>query len=119
VAYNAAVATGEFGGLRPARTIGAAPPRPIATPPFHAAPLCVGLTFSMGGPAVDEDCRVLRKDGSKIPGLFVIGSAIGGLEGGETVGYWGGLSQAMITGLLASEYVATHAAGAPAGAGSR
>ena len=61
----------------------------------------------MGGPAVDEHCRVLRDDGSVIEGLYVIGSAMGGLEGGEPVGYFGGLSQALIGGLLAAEHAAS------------
>jgi fumarate reductase flavoprotein subunit len=106
-AFNAAVQANDVARLTPKRTV--APqqqPRPIATAPFYAIPLCIGLTFTMGGPAVDGDSRVLRKDGSVIPGLFVIGSAIGGLEGGESVGYWGGLSQALLTGLRSVEYVA-------------
>jgi FAD binding domain len=105
-AFNQAVEAGDLSTLQPARSPAPADARPIVRPPFYAVPLCVGLTFTMGGPAIDENCRVLRKDGSPIPGLFVIGSAIGGLEGGESVGYWGGLSEALITGLRATEFIA-------------
>jgi fumarate reductase flavoprotein subunit len=103
--YNAGLSSGSLGRLAPARS-DEGNPQPVRTPPFRAIPLCVGITKTMGGPAVDEHCRVLRPDGSAIPGLFVIGSAMGGLEGGEPAGYFGGLSQALIGGLLAAEYVA-------------
>jgi fumarate reductase flavoprotein subunit len=106
-AYNAAVEAGDLSRLEPKRSVAQQQAvRPIVKAPFYAVPLCIGLTFTMGGPAVDGNSRVLRQDGSAIPGLFVIGSAIGGLEGGESVGYWGGLSQALITGLRSAEYIA-------------
>ena len=103
--FNKALEQGTGDTLDPPR---AATPalQPVSTPPFYAVPACVGLTFTMGGPAVDEDCRVLRPDGSPIEGLFAAGTTIGGLEGGEPVGYWGGLSQALISGLRAAEYIA-------------
>jgi fumarate reductase flavoprotein subunit len=106
-AYNASLANGRLDQLQPTRTNETGSARPISTPPFHGIPLAVGITKTMGGPAVDEHCRVLRKDGSVIEGLYVIGSAIGGLEGGPSVGYFGGLSQALIGGLLAAEHVAS------------
>jgi fumarate reductase flavoprotein subunit len=105
-AFNAAVHNNDLGSLNPPRRQAPAAAQPIETAPFLAIPLCIGLTFTMGGPAVDGDSRVLRSDGSAIEGLFVIGSAIGGLEGGEHAGYWGGLSQALITGLRSVEYIA-------------
>ena len=101
--------SGDLEGLEPSRRQAPAAAQAIEKAPFYAIPLCIGLTFTMGGPAVDGNSRVLRPDGSGIDGLFVIGSAIGGLEGGEHVGYWGGLSQALITGLRSVEYIADQA----------
>ena len=102
--YNTALANGSLDQLQLPRTNETGSARPIATPPFYAIPLAVGITKTMGGPAVDEHCRVMRDDGTLIEGLYVIGSAMGGLEGGEPVGYFGGLSQAIVGGLLAAEH---------------
>ena len=69
-------------------------------------PLCAGLTYTMGGIATDAHGRVLREDGSSIPGLFAAGCATGGLEGGEFSGYIGGLSKSAVFGLRAGECAA-------------
>ncbi len=106
-AYNAWLKGGGLGQLQPPRSNKGDSARSITTAPFYAIPLAVGITKTMGGPAVDESCRVLREDGSIIEGLHVIGSAMGGLEGGEPVGYFGGLAQALIGGLLAAEHAAS------------
>ena len=71
--------------------------------PFFAAPVCAGITYTMGGIAIDGDARVLREDDSAIEGLYAAGTTTGGLEGGSASGYVGGLSQSVITGLLAAE----------------
>ena len=39
-------------------------------------------------------------------GLFAVGAASGGLEGGTNAGYIGGLIKSFITGLRASEFIA-------------
>ena len=59
----------------------------------------------MGGIAIDGEARVLRPDGSVIPRLFAAGKATGGLEGGDAVGYTGGLSAAVF-GVVAGESAA-------------
>jgi fumarate reductase flavoprotein subunit len=102
-AYNDALTSGTLAELSPPRTDDTASARPVRTPPYYAIPLAVGITKTMGGPAVDEHCRALREDGAVIEGLYVIGSAMGGLEGGEPVGYFGGLAQALIGGLRAAD----------------
>src|ERR1035437_9050162 len=79
---------------------------PVLHPPFYAMPLCSGITATMGGIAIDTDCRALRADGSFIPGLFAAGSTVAGLEGGKQMAYMGGLSKAFILGLLAAEGIA-------------
>jgi len=79
-------------------------PWPIVKPPFHAIPLCAGITYTMGGIATDVDGRVLSKDGV-ISGLFAAGACTGGLEGWMEAGYSGGLSKALVFGLRAGERI--------------
>ena len=76
-------------------------------PPFYAIPLCAGITYTMGGIAIDGQCRVLRFDGSGIiEGLYAVGSASAGLEGGPVAGYAGGLAKALVFGLRAGDSIA-------------
>jgi fumarate reductase flavoprotein subunit len=71
-------------------------------PPFHAIPLVVGITFTMGGLLVNETGRVQRPDGTTIAGLYAAGGTMGGLQGGPANrGYAGGWSEAATFGLLA------------------
>ncbi len=80
--------------------------RPGLTPPFYAVPLCCGITATMGGIAIDAQCRALRADGTPIRGLYAAGSTVAGIEGGPNFAYVGGLSKAFIFGLLAAEAIA-------------
>ena len=75
-------------------------------PPFHAFRVCAGLTYTMGGIAVDGRAGVLNASDRVIPGLYAAGSTTGGLEGGGPAGYTGGLSKALVLGLLAGESAA-------------
>jgi len=103
--YNAAVADGEADRLDPPHSPYQGRLWPILKPPFMAMPLAVGLTNTMGGIRIDGDCHALRADGSAIDGLYAIGSATGGLEGGGTIGYGGGLAKAGTLGLHAAEVI--------------
>jgi fumarate reductase flavoprotein subunit len=82
----------------------------IQAPPFRAAPVVAGITYTMGGVSIDGNARVLSIDDTPIEGFYAAGATTGGLEGGSGVGYVGGLSKSAVTGLLAAE----HAAGVPA-----
>ena len=62
-----------------------------------------GITYTMGGIAIDEHAQVLDLKGVAIPGLFAAGATTGGLEGGENAVYIGGLIKAGVFGLLAAE----------------
>jgi fumarate reductase flavoprotein subunit len=104
--FNAAIEGKTLGALSPGRSIHSFAAMPIRKAPFYAVPMCAGLTFTMGGGAVDENMRFLRADGTAVPGLIGAGKSVGGLEGGEPVGYVGGLSLGLITGLRAAEYMA-------------
>jgi fumarate reductase flavoprotein subunit len=105
-AYNAALEQRTLDRLDPPRTTGVFRAWPIGAPPFYAVPVCAGITYTLNGIAIDEWARVLDRRGSVIPGLYAAGSTTGGLEGGERVGYVGGLCKAAVTGLRAGEHIA-------------
>jgi fumarate reductase flavoprotein subunit len=48
----------------------------------------------------------LHTDGHVIQGLYAAGSVTGGVEGGPSVGYIGGLIKALVFGMLAAEHAA-------------
>jgi fumarate reductase flavoprotein subunit len=68
-------------------------------------PLCAGITYTMGGVAIDAGGRVCHVSGGTIPGLYAAGSATGGHEGGPCAGYTGGLMKALTFGLAAAESI--------------
>lgn len=82
---------------------GDAKKRQITHPPFYAAPICAGITYTMGGIVIDERSRVLNHTNTSIPSLFAAGSTTGGLEGGHEVGYVGGLIKSLASSLAAAE----------------
>ncbi len=67
--------------------------------PFYALIVYPAITFTFGGLAIDATARVLREDGTPVPGLFAAGSDAGGAYG---TGYAGGLALAMTFGLVAA-----------------
>jgi succinate dehydrogenase/fumarate reductase flavoprotein subunit len=96
--YNAAVAAGRPGELSPPRT---GPAEPVRVPPFVAVEVAPAITHTMGGLAVNEGCRVLRRpDGRPIPGLYAAGVEVGGVSTG---GYTSGLAAALVFGKTAAE----------------
>src|SRR5262249_6830848 len=116
-AYNQAVTAGAGAMLSPPRTSGrmfgesrSAGKRvdvaPIVQPPFHAIPLAAGISYTMGGIAIDASARVLGQDDTPLPGLYAAGSCTGGVEGGPLGGYIGGYLKAVGLGLIAGEDIA-------------
>ena len=100
--YERAHATEALG----TRTASVAPALPIRTAPFHAIEVCAGITYTMGGIAIDDASRVLDTEDRPIPGLFAAGSATGGIEGGPNAAYLGGLTKGVITGRRAANAIA-------------
>jgi fumarate reductase flavoprotein subunit len=82
-------------------------PMPIRSAPFHAVPLCAGVTGTMGGVVIDEHAQAQKPDGTAFKGLYAVGTPVAGLEGGPRAGYVGGLSKAFILGMLAAEHIAS------------
>ena len=74
--------------------------------PFCGLRVVSGITFTMGGIAIDGKGQALDKNDRPIAGLYAAGDSIGGLMGGLRGGYTGGLMQAIVTGLLAGENAA-------------
>lgn len=83
-------------------------PRPIGQAPFYAIRVIAGITFTMGGLAVNRHGQVLSPDGAPIAGLYAAGGTMGGLQGGPRIGVAGGWSEATTFGLLAAEHAARY-----------
>ena len=107
-AYNDAVARGDYAALAVPRSLRKHKPMPIAKAPFHAVPLCAGITGTMGGVVIDANAQAQIPPGAPFPGLYAVGTPVAGLEGGPRAGYVGGLSKAFVLGLIAAEHIAAH-----------
>jgi len=108
--YNMAVERRALAALDPPRTDDLGHPwgskaLPIRQPPYYAVPLCAGITFTMGGLAIDPLARVQHHAGHPIDGLYAAGGTVGGLEGGPITGYTGGLAKALVFGKIAAESI--------------
>lgn len=97
VEYNSAVEAGRSGRLSPPRSD---PAVPLQAPPFVAVEVAPAITHTIGGLAVDEGCRVLRRTGGTISGLYAAGVEVGGVSAG---GYTSGLASALVLGMVAAE----------------
>lgn len=99
------LATSVAGEVGPSTVVGSSEARrrePLKAP-YYSLPLSVGLTFMLGGIAINSRAQVLGMGGNALNGLYAIGAAAGGLSGGTKPGYVGGLSVAVTLGLLAAE----------------
>ncbi|MEI5674386.1 MULTISPECIES: FAD-dependent oxidoreductase [unclassified Nocardioides] len=78
--------------------------------PYRAVPVTPALFHTQGGLVVDEHARVLRADGSAVPGLYASGGAAAGISGHGAAGYLAGngLLPALGLAFLAAEHLAGH-----------
>ena len=65
---------------------------------------------SLGGVVIDARCRVLRADGTPIPGLFAAGEVTGGVHGRKRLGGNAG-TEVFVFGRIAGKEAAGHATG--------
>jgi 3-oxosteroid 1-dehydrogenase len=86
---------------------------PLDRPPFYAARIVPGDLGTKGGLVTDERARVLRADGSPIPGLYAAGNASAAVMGHSYAGAGATIGPAMTFGYIA----ALDLAGAQDGAG--
>jgi fumarate reductase flavoprotein subunit len=73
-------------------------------PPYVASRVTPGLFHTQGGLDVDGDGRVLREDGTSVPGLFAVGgvaAGVSGEQGGRGYSSGNGLLTAIGLGRLA------------------
>lgn len=61
-------------------------PRAIKNPKFYAIGVQPGIHYTMGGLEIDEQTRVIDKDGKPIPGLYAAGEVTGGIHGANRLG---------------------------------
>ena len=78
----------------------------VNKPPFYAARVIPGITFTMGGARIGPDAGVQDPDGRSIGGLYAAGSTAGGIHGGPNGGYVGGLAAAATFGYIAAGSIA-------------
>ena len=96
------VARRAGGDVRPAEELPfVLPASPkLVEPPFVAVRVLAAVTHTIGGLRVDEDARVLDREGRPIPGLLAAGADAGGIFNG---GYGSGLAAALVYGRIAAE----------------
>ena len=105
--YNAA-ASGDGADPFGRAAFGLAP----LEPPFAIVRVKPGLFHTQGGLMVDDDARVLRENGSVIPGLYAAGGAAVGISGREGAeGYASG--NGLITALVLGRRAGLASVGAP------
>ena len=75
---------------------------PLNRPPFYAARIVPGDLGTKGGLVTDERARVLRGDGSPIPGLYAAGNASAAVMGHSYAGAGATIGPAMTFGYIAA-----------------
>ncbi|HET7683552.1 MAG TPA: 3-oxosteroid 1-dehydrogenase [Marmoricola sp.] len=74
--------------------------------PFYAVRIVPGDLGTKGGLVTDEHARVLREDGSVLPGLYAAGNVSAAVMGNTYPGPGGTIGPAIVFGYLAAESVA-------------
>jgi 3-oxosteroid 1-dehydrogenase len=75
---------------------------PLDRPPYYAVRIVPGDLGTKGGLVTDERARVLRPDGSAIPGLYAAGNASAALMGHSYAGAGATIGPAMTFGYIAA-----------------
>lgn len=114
--FNAAVRPGTFDHtvLDDCRTEGLVPPkthwaRRIDTAPFYAYPVRPGITFTYLGTRVNEEARVLMRDGRPSANIFAAGEIMAGNVLGEGYAAGIGMTIGSVFGRIAGREAASHA----------
>lgn len=83
---------------------------PLLKGPFYAAKVRMGDIGTFAGIDVDERSRVIREDGSAIPGLYSVGAAAVSVFGGGYPGYGSHIGPALVFGYRMGRDIAELAA---------
>jgi 3-oxosteroid 1-dehydrogenase len=81
----------------------------VEKPPFYAFAISPGDLGTKGGLLTDEDARVVRSDGTAIPGLYATGNVSASVMGTKYAGPGATLGPAMTFGYLAARHIAAAA----------
>ena len=91
---------------------------PLAAPPFYAVMIVPGDLGTKGGLRTDARARVLRADGSPVPGLYAAGNASAAVMGHSYAGAGATIGPAMTFGYIAALDMAEPEGGAEPGGGA-
>lgn len=83
----------------PSKTLGS-----VEKGPFYAMQLYPGDVSTFGGLVTDSQARVLREDGSVIPGLYATGTSTASVMGGVEPGAGGSIGPAFTFGYIAARH---------------
>ncbi len=84
---------------RPSETLGS-----ISEGPFYAVPVYPGDVGTYGGVVTDEYARVLREDGSVIPGLYATGVSTASVMGRSYPGAGASIGPSFVWGYVAAKH---------------
>ncbi|MFM9370451.1 FAD-dependent oxidoreductase [Streptomyces sp. Da 82-17] len=82
---------------------------PLTDGPFHAVQIVLGDLGTKGGVRTDVDARVLREDGTPIPGLYAAGNTTASVAGPSYPGPGVPIGSAMVFAHLAAQHMASTA----------
>ena len=81
--------------------------RPLLKGPFYAVKMALSDLGTCGGLTADERARVLREDGTAIPGLYAIGNAAANAFGTTYPGAGATIAQGLVYGYIAARDAAS------------
>jgi 3-oxosteroid 1-dehydrogenase len=82
---------------------------PLGDPPYYAFRIVPGDLGTSGGLLTDEHARVLRQDGSAVPGLYAVGNTSAAVMGRSYAGAGATIGPAMTFGYVAAKHAAKQA----------
>jgi succinate dehydrogenase/fumarate reductase flavoprotein subunit len=82
---------------------------PLGDPPYYAFRIVLGDLGTSGGLLTDEFARVLRADGSVVPGLYAVGNTSAAVMGRSYAGAGATIGPAMTFGFVAAKHAAKQA----------
>jgi len=79
---------------------------PVDQPPYYALPVMPGDVSTFGGVVTDEHARVVKTDGSIIPGLYATGVSTASMLGRIYPGAGGSVGPSLTWGFIAAQHAA-------------